>query len=73
MYISMNYSCIILRINTHACSLVEGDKTPTINIIHFGGGVVYVTRKGQMGFVALTVSKETRSAMIRVTLMLLSS
>jgi hypothetical protein len=38
MCFNMDYSCIILRIRKHG-SLVEGDKMPTINIIHFLGGV----------------------------------
>jgi hypothetical protein len=57
MYFSMNYSCIILRIRNHGY-LVEGDKMPTINIIHIFWGGGYVTRKGQVGFVSLTSSKE---------------
>lgn len=46
----------------------------TLSTLGVGGkGGATLIRKGQMGFVTLTTSKETKYATIRVTLMLLSS
>lgn len=62
LYFNVNTYYAIYNKGSKHNSLVEGDKTSTINIVRFRvtrrGGGSYVTRKGQIRFVSLNLVKK---------------